>query len=149
MNNFSFTVTICRSQEKPVIDTLFSVTFLLISGRKNNFCSTGNFYPYVPACYITIIIIITLFMPYRILASEFFLFSLFLRKIWSKHQAPYFLGLLMSFLTVFRVKKGVVAESLALIDFRLSAICLNSFVLLFSANCLRENRVWGYNKLRG
>lgn len=72
MNNFSFTVTIYRSQEKPVIDTLFSVTFLLTSGRKNNFCSTGNFFPYVPACYITIIIIITLFMPLQNISFRVF-----------------------------------------------------------------------------
>lgn len=37
MNDFSFTVTIRTSQEKPVRDALFSVTSPFISGSKNDF----------------------------------------------------------------------------------------------------------------
>ena len=57
MNNFSGTVTICGSQEKPVTDALLFDTCSFISGSKNNFCSSGNFFPYISSSYIIIIII--------------------------------------------------------------------------------------------
>lgn len=140
-------VRICRSQES-CRDALLSVTSLFIFGSKKPFYSTRNSFPYSPACDIILFIIMIIIFCQshsRVLASGYFPVVPVSQRGLKQAQAPHSLGLSMTFLTVFRVKEGVGAGSPALNV----CIYLGYLVLPFSAKCLSETRVWGYNKLHG
>lgn len=150
MNNFSFTpriVGLKRSLLQRPCSLLLVYSFLVAKNllRHWEFFSLFTFLLYHHDYYYYLVHAITEYW----LQVFFFLFSLFLRKVWSRYQAPNFLGLLMFFLTVFRVKEGAAEGWFALIVFSLSAVHLDSFVLPYSAESLSETRVWGCNKLRG
>ena len=108
MNNFSATVTICGSQEKPVTDILLSDTSPFISGSKNNFVALGIF-SHIYLLHISSSSSVCL-CHYRLLTSDLSCSPCSSGRF-EYRQASYFL--LMSFLTVFKVKEGVVAESFA------------------------------------
>lgn len=115
----------------------------------------GIFFPIHPlaisfSLLLLLLLLFLLLLVYAILEYWLQVFSLCLCFLSLRlAPGPHFLGLLTSFFTGFRVQEEELAGSPVLMVSSLSAIYLDLLVLLFGTECLRETRVWGYNKMYG